>query len=56
MLMARLTFSEKYYPTRTHNTYFLLLNGLRNDRILKFLYQIRYGIGALIRTIMIGQY
>ena len=58
MLMARLTFLEKYYPFRTHNTYFLPLNDPQNDRILKFLYQIGYGIGALIRNtyIMIGQY
>ena len=56
MLMARLTFLEKYYPFRTHNTYFLPLNDPQNDRILKFLYQIGYGIGALIRTMTILSY
>ena len=56
MLMARLTFLEKYYPTRTHNTYFLPLNDPQNDRILKFLYQIGYGVGALIRTRTILNY
>ena len=56
MLMARLTFLEKYYPTRTHNTYFLFLNGIQNDRILKFLYQIGYGALIRITYIMVGQY
>ena len=47
MLMARLTFLEKYYPTRTHNTYLLPLNGLQNNGILKLLYPKGYKIGVL---------
>ena len=52
MLIARLTFLEKYYPTRTHNEYFLPPNGLQNDGTLTFLYQIGYRIGALSRRTM----
>ena len=48
MLMARLTFLEKYYPTRTHNTYLLPLNGLQNNGILKLLYPKGYKIGVIL--------